>query len=128
MRPISTSCAEMSCVMSTICDEGAAARRTPFISPTYPSAVPKSVGSVMNFMFHPLGDGGQRRCRRRLQLGDHDRLTAVRSFHDARIERYLPQQRKSQLLGQALAPTGSEQRRRLATVRALEPAHVLDDC
>jgi hypothetical protein len=46
-RARSTSCGGMSCVMSMISASAALDRSTPFNSPTYPSAVPKSVVSVM---------------------------------------------------------------------------------
>ena len=51
----------------------------------------------------------------------------VAALMHARIERDLAEQRQLQLVGQALAAARAEERRRLAAVRALEPAHVLDD-
>ena len=52
---------------------------------------------------------------------------AIAALGTRGYERDLAEQRKLELVGEPLAAARAEDRRRLAAVRALEPAHVLDD-
>src|SRR5215207_7781248 len=74
-----------------------------------------------------FGDRAERSRRGGARVGGDDRRAGIAPFHPAWIEWHLAEQRKLDRLRQPLSATGPEDGARLAAVRTLEPAHVLDD-
>src|SRR5690242_3916065 len=107
---------------------GTLAGSTTLVDPaTRPSRQRDSVSRDLGGLADTFGDSRQRPGRRRCWLGDDDRLALISRLEDAGIQRNLSEQRQLECGCQSLAAARAEQRRRLAAMRTLEPAHVLDD-
>jgi thymidylate synthase (FAD) len=82
---------------------------------------------IRDLVANSLGNGDEGLGVGAVGLGHHDRPSAVRGLADLDVERHLAQELDAQLLGLEPRPAVAEDVGLVATVRAHEEAHVLDD-